>query len=196
MIGAVAAVSALSERVSTVASAESLTGGLLCSSLVDVPGASAVVRGGIVAYATELKNMLLGVDADLLSANGPVDPDVAAQMALGVRDRLGADWGLSTTGVAGPDPQDGIPPGRVFVAAAGPLPVAPAQVSELGIWVESTRTKSDDDVYVSVLRLDLPGDRAAVRRGSVERVLGLLLVALGGPIGTGNGPEHGGLGHR
>ena len=102
----------------TVACAESLTGGALVSALVDVPGASAVVRGGVVAYATELKSALLGVDATLLAANGPVDPDVARQMADGVRTRLGADIGLSTTGVAGPATQHGHPVGTVFIAAS------------------------------------------------------------------------------
>ena len=66
-----------------------------------------VVRGGVVAYATELKAQLLGVDAELLAASGPIHPDVAKQMAAGVRERLGADLGIATTGVAGPDPQDG-----------------------------------------------------------------------------------------
>ena len=143
-------ISALRERGQTVAVAESLTGGLICAALVEVPGASAVVRGGIVAYATELKHRLLEVDAGLLARNGPVDPDVAAQMALGVRERLGADWGLSTTGVAGPDPQDGHPPGTVFVGLAGPA-------------------------GRRALALVLAGDRAAVRAGTVDAALTLLL---------------------
>jgi nicotinamide-nucleotide amidase len=179
-----AVVSALSEQGQSVASAESLTGGLVCSELVAIPGASAVVRGAIVAYATELKNILLGVDGDLLSANGPVDPDVAGQMALGVRSRLAADWGLATTGVAGPDPQGGFPPGRVYIAAAGPLPIAPSQVADLGLCVEATRRAAPVGVHVRVLRLDLDGDRPAIRAGSVERVLGLLLLALRRPSGV------------
>ena len=77
-----------------------------------------MLRGGVVAYATDLKAALLDVDPALLDAAGPVHPDVAAQMARGVRSRLGADLGLATTGVAGPDPQDGHPPGEVHVAVA------------------------------------------------------------------------------
>jgi nicotinamide-nucleotide amidase len=189
-------VSALSEHGQTVASAESLTGGLVCARLVDVPGASAVVRGAIVAYATELKNRLLGVDGDLLSAKGPVDPGVAAQMALGVRERLGADWGLSTTGVAGPDPQDGAPPGRVYIAVAGPHPVNHKQASELGLLVDGQVRSSAAAVAVSVLQLDLPGDRAAVRNGTVERALRLLLAAFEVPVRARNAAEHGGAEDR
>jgi len=109
-------VAALARAGLTVAVAESLTGGALTSHLVGVPGASAVVRGGVVAYATDLKGALLGVDAALLEARGPVDPDVARQMADGVRHRLGAAVGLATTGVAGPYTQHGQPVGTVFVA--------------------------------------------------------------------------------
>jgi nicotinamide-nucleotide amidase len=113
----------LAERGLTVAVAESLTGGLLVAELIRTPGASAVVSGGVVAYNTALKHSLLGVDADLLAANGPVDPEVARQMATGVRTALAvdgraADIGISTTGVAGPAPQDGKPVGTVFVAIA------------------------------------------------------------------------------
>ncbi|WP_125775251.1 CinA family protein [Antribacter gilvus] len=104
----------------TVGVAESLTGGLVTATLVSVPGASAVLRGGVVAYATDLKAGLLGVDADLLNEYGAVDPRVAAQMATGVRVATGADVGLATTGVAGPDPQDGKEPGLVYVAVSTP----------------------------------------------------------------------------
>ncbi|MFZ0322534.1 MAG: CinA family protein [Actinomycetes bacterium] len=104
----------------TVATAESLTGGLLATTVTEVAGASVVFRGGVVAYATELKTQLLGVDPDLLRQTGPVDPGVATQMAVGVRDRLGATFGVATTGVAGPDGQDGHPVGEVYVAVAGP----------------------------------------------------------------------------
>jgi nicotinamide-nucleotide amidase len=144
---------ALSERGQTVAIAESLTGGLLSAALVEVPGASAVLRGAVVAYATDLKHDLLGVDAGLLAQTGPVDSDVAIQMAAGVRDRLAADWGVSTTGVAGPGPQGEVPAGRAYIAVAGP----------------------GEDV---VRRLDLPGDRARVRSGCVQQALTLLAFAL------------------
>ena len=85
-----------------------------------MPGASSVLRGAVVAYATDLKGTLLDVDRALLDARGAVDPDVAGEMARGVRARLGADVGLATTGVAGPDPQDGQPPGTVHVAVRTP----------------------------------------------------------------------------
>lgn len=97
------ALEALRDRGWTLAVAESLTGGLLSARLVDVPGASLVHRGAVVAYATDLKARLLGVDDDLLTQRGPVDPDVALQMADGVRERIGADVGLATTGW--PDPR-------------------------------------------------------------------------------------------
>src|SRR4051812_4003327 len=98
----------------TVATAESLTGGLVCAALTDVPGASAVVRGGVVSYATDLKASVLGVDEHVLAAGGAVQARVAREMALGVAQLCGADLGVGTTGVAGPDPQDGQPVGTVF----------------------------------------------------------------------------------
>jgi nicotinamide-nucleotide amidase len=110
----------LTSRGQTVAVAESLTGGLVAAALTSVPGASVVVRGAVVAYATDLKAALLGVPADLLAQGGPVDAAVAAAMAAGVRERLGAHYGVSTTGVAGPGPADGKPQGTVFVAVDGP----------------------------------------------------------------------------
>jgi len=144
---------ALRDRGLTVAVAESLTGGLVVADLVSIPGASAVVRGGIVAYATDLKATMLGVDADLLAAGSPIQSLVAEQMAEGVRQRLGADVGLATTGVAGPDPQDGHPPGEVWIAVA-----------------TSARVRS--------VRLELGGDRASIRRETVDAVLELALVAV------------------
>src|SRR5690606_14060449 len=101
----------LAQRQQTLAVAESLTGGLLAAALVDVPGASAVFRGGLVVYATDLKSSLTGVSPTLLAERGPVDPAVAGAMAEGVRDRCAADWGVATTGVAGPTPQGGVPVG-------------------------------------------------------------------------------------
>ncbi|MDQ1288222.1 MAG: nicotinamide-nucleotide amidase [Actinomycetota bacterium] len=140
----------LRDEGNTLAVAESLTGGLLAARLVDVPGASAVLRGGVVAYATDLKHVLLGVDDELLAAHGAVHPDVAAQMATGVRERLGATWGLATTGVAGPAPQDGRSPGTVHLGIAGPG-------------------------GVRVVSLVLDGDRATIRRLTVDAALGVLL---------------------
>ncbi|ROS48538.1 CinA family protein [Frigoribacterium sp. PhB24] len=147
-------VAELTYRRLTIAVAESLTGGALVSELVSVPGASAVVRGGVVAYQTELKHTLLGVDAGLLARHGPVHRDVATSMATGVRDRLAvdgqaADIGLATTGVAGPDPQGGHEPGTVFVGLAVPG-------------------------EVRVVELSLSGDRRAIRNGTVSESLAML----------------------
>jgi nicotinamide-nucleotide amidase len=139
----------LRRRGLTIAVAESLTGGLLIAELVSVPGASAVVRGGVVPYATDLKASLLGVDRALLDAEGAIHPDVAKQMAMGVRARLGADVGLATTGVAGPDGQDGHAPGEVWIGVA------------LG----------DEATAVG---LALGGDRAAIRRETVSESLSRL----------------------
>lgn len=150
---AVAVLRALDARGWSIAAAESLTGGRVTATLVDVPGASAHVRGGIVAYATDLKTSALGVEADLLAARGAVDPAVAEQMAQGVRRVLRADVGLATTGVAGPDPQDGQPVGTVFVSAATP---------------ETTVVTS----------LDLSGTRDEIRTGAVLAVLDLALRLL------------------
>lgn len=113
-------VHSLSQRHETLATVESLTGGLLAASIVEIAGVSGIYRGGLVVYATDLKSTLAGVPADLLAERGPVDPDVAAALAEGGRRRCGADWGLATTGVAGPEPQDGKPVGLVYVAVAGP----------------------------------------------------------------------------
>lgn len=137
----------------TVATAESLTGGLVAAALTDVPGSSAAFRGGIVSYATDLKALLLGVDEGLLAAHGAVYAPVAAAMAAGVRERLGATVGVATTGVAGPDPQDGYPPGTVHIAVS----------------------LADDTI---VRTIGLAGDRDEVRRLTVERLLGLLLGRL------------------
>lgn len=149
----------LIERRQTIAVAESLTGGGLAAELTRVPGASAVVLGAAVAYATELKHTLLGVDADLLLREGPVDPEVARQLAAGVRERLAgdgrpADLGLSTTGVAGPDPQGGRAVGTVYVGVA----------SAAG---------------VRSVEFRLSGDRQSIRTQTVSRAVRELAVELG-----------------
>jgi nicotinamide-nucleotide amidase len=132
----------------TVAVAESLTGGLVVAALTSIPGASVVVRGGVVAYATDLKAALLGVPGDLLARQGPVDPRVAAAMAAGVRARLGASYGLSTTGVAGPGPADGKPQGTVFIAVDGPSgPVGS------GLQLDGGRQEIREQVVRSILSL-------------------------------------------
>jgi nicotinamide-nucleotide amidase len=144
----------LRDRGQTLAVAESLTGGLLAATIVDVPGASDAFRGGLIVYATDLKVELAGVPPALLAAHGPVHADVAAALAGAARERCAADWGLATTGVAGPDPQDGISVGTVFVGLAGPRGQAAVQA----------------------LRLD--GDRAAIRAATVRAALALLDAAL------------------
>lgn len=104
----------------TVAVAESLTAGQVTAALAAVPGASAVLRGGVTAYATELKRDVLGVDAGALQRTGPVDRDVALQMCRGVARLMGGDHAVATTGVAGPGPAEGHPAGSVWIAALGP----------------------------------------------------------------------------
>jgi nicotinamide-nucleotide amidase len=153
MSGAADVLELLGERGATVAVAESLTGGLLAAEFASVPGASRSFRGSVTAYATELKHRILGVDAALLAERGAVDPQVAREMAEGVRERLVADWGVATTGVAGPEPQDGQPVGTVFVAVAGP-----------------------EGSQVAPLRLT--GDRGRIRSESVTAALDLLAEAL------------------
>jgi len=150
---AAAVLRALDARSWSIAAAESLTGGRVTATLVDIPGASAHVRGGIVAYATDLKARVLGVDEALLAERGAVDADVALAMAGGVRRVLGADVGLATTGVAGPDPQDGKPVGTVHVAVVTP---------ETAVTVE----------------LALSGTRHEIRAASVTGVLELALDVL------------------
>lgn len=134
-----------------VAVAESLTGGLLVAELINTPGASETVLGGVVAYNTELKRSILGVDASVLNVHGAVHPDVAVQMAVGVRevcavDGTAAEVGIGVTGVAGPDGQDGQEPGTVFLAIA------------IG-------------ADVRVKRLALAGDRNSIRRQVVDEAM-------------------------
>ncbi len=105
---------------STIATAESLTGGRLSVALTDVPGASETYLGGVVTYATEIKASLLEVDQEIIDEHGVVSAECARAMASGVRALMGATYGVSTTGVAGPTAQEGKPPGTVFVGIAGP----------------------------------------------------------------------------
>ncbi len=147
-------VEALTSARATVATAESLTGGLVAAALTAVPGASAVVRGGVVAYATDLKHELAGVPEETLARDGPVAASTAAAMAAGVQRRCAATYGVATTGVAGPDPQDDHPPGTLHVAVAGPA----------GTRVESVTA--------------LAGDRSAIRKAAVQRALDLLAATV------------------
>jgi nicotinamide-nucleotide amidase len=144
----------LTERGETVACAESLTAGLLSAAIADTPGASLVLLGGVVAYASRAKVELLGVEPGLVERVGTVDAQVAAAMAEGVRRRFHATWGLATTGVAGPGPAEGKPAGTVHVGLAGP---------------GGTRT----------WQLRLTGSRTEVRQGTVARLLELMAEGLG-----------------
>lgn len=112
--------SLLQERAETLATCESLTGGLVAATLTSIPGASAVFRGSLVTYATDLKATLAGVDPDVLDNDGAVAAATAEQMARGCRRVCGADWGIAVTGVAGPDSQEGKPVGLVFVGVSSP----------------------------------------------------------------------------
>jgi nicotinamide-nucleotide amidase len=146
----------LESRGFKLAIAESLTGGLLSAEFVSVAGASKVLLGSIVAYHTTLKHELLGVSRALLENQGPVDPEVAAQMASGVRTKLANKTntdenlviGIATTGVAGPDPQDGVAVGTVYVALSGPGAIG-------------------DSVYA----FELSGGRDAIRAEAVAQAL-------------------------
>jgi nicotinamide-nucleotide amidase len=146
----------LNRRDETLASAESLTGGMLGALLTDVPGASASYVGGVISYATSLKVTLGGVEEATLAEFGPVAAPTAAEMARGVANRCKADWGLATTGVAGPEPQDDHPVGHVFVAVS-------YQAGDL--------LRSQE--------LSLQGDRAAIREQAAAAALSLLAASLG-----------------
>ena len=150
---ATAVLDRLRERDETVATAESLTGGLVCATLVDAPGASDVVRGAVVAYTADVKAQVLGVDDQQIASHGTIDAEVARQMAEGIRLRLGATWGLATTGNAGPESSEGKPVGTVFIAVAGPG-------------------------ASSVRELALSGDRDEIRRSTTTATLSLLLATL------------------
>ena len=140
----------------TVSCAESLTGGDVASAMVSIPGASAVLRGGLVAYHSDLKSRLLGVDASELAQGGAVSAAVASAMAEGAADLMGSDYAVATTGVAGPDPDpvSGVEPGVVFIAVAG---------SGLGTWVRELRySGSRDEIRVLATRAALQGLRDAL----------------------------------
>lgn len=137
----------LRERKQTLATAESITGGLLGGAITEIPGSSDVFIGGIVAYNEQTKSQLLGVDATLFAAHGVVSREVALAMAKGARERLGSTWALSTTGVAGPGPSNGVPAGLVWIAITGPY-------AESAIFAEE---------------LHLLGDRQEVRAATIAR---------------------------
>lgn len=141
-------IATLRRRGETICTVESLTGGLLCAHLTEVPGASDVVRGGIVAYTIDAKRDVVAVDPDLLAEHGAVSGAAAEALAAKARDIFSATWAISTTGVAGPAEQEGKPVGTVFVTLAGPA-------SE-------------------TLTLRLAGDRHAIREQTCESALALI----------------------
>ena len=138
---------------STISTAESLTGGRLAVRFTDVPGVSETFLGGVVTYATALKTSMLGVDEEIVEKHGVVSAECAAAMASGVRGQTGATYGLSTTGVAGPDAQEGKPAGTVYVGLAGPG-------------------------FATAELLALEGDRTQIQEATCEAVLGALEVRL------------------
>lgn len=140
---------ALADRGQTVCTAESLTGGMLCAQLTAAPGASQTVRGGVVAYMTDVKRDVVGVDADLLQEHGAVSAQTAVALARNAARLFLADWAIATTGVAGPTEQEGKPVGTVFVAAAG----------------------AQAEAFVA---LHLPGDRVRIRQQSCAAGVALL----------------------
>jgi PncC family amidohydrolase len=140
----------LVRRDMTMSTAESLTGGALGDLVSASPGASETYLGGVVTYATEVKTGLLGVDEEVVADHGVVSAECAQQMAERVRELLGTDWGVSTTGVAGPTEQEGKPVGTVFVGVAGP---------------RSARAAA----------LHLDGDRAQIREQTCTAAAQLLL---------------------
>jgi nicotinamide-nucleotide amidase len=140
-------------RKQTLSSMESCTGGLFASTITDTPGAASYYRGGLVTYWTDLK-IDSGVDADVIQQFGVISPETAEAMAKTVREKLGTDYGIGITGVAGPDPQEDKPPGTVHVAVAGP------------------------GSEVAHLSMSMNSGRAAVKRRAVTNTLLLLRRAL------------------
>lgn len=110
--------SRLVELGATVATAESLTGGLIGVLLTEAPATSVTYRGGLIVYGVDAKSHIAGVDDDLLAERGPVHPAVAEQLAVAARQRVDADYGIGITGVAGPAAQGGRPVGEVHVGIA------------------------------------------------------------------------------
>jgi nicotinamide-nucleotide amidase len=143
-------------RSQTVACAESITGGGLADVLTAAPGASESFVGGVVSYATEVKTGLLKVPQEVVDEHGVISAPCAEAMAAGVRELLGTDWAVSTTGVAGPQTQEGQPVGRVYVGVAGPRGTTAAELA-----LEGGR----DEI------------RAAAVRGALDALLGQLALA-------------------
>ena len=144
----------LGERNETLATAESVTGGMLSAAIVDVPGASDYFDRGYVTYAYEAKSGTLGVDRALLDQHGAVSEPVAAAMAQAARDLAGCTWGVSVTGTAGPSGgTEEKPVGTTFIG-----------VAHAGPWGSQTSTST-------VNRYRFEGNRMAIRRAAVSQAL-------------------------
>lgn len=158
----------LRSRNETIAFCESLTAGLATATLADVPGASDVLVGGLITYSAELKTALADVPAELIEREGVVSAAVAREMARGARRVCGTDWAVALTGVAGPDGQDGMPAGTVWIGLAGPKWTASSQAAELlDASVGQYALVRGEETPVRVLS----GDRNTVRRLAVEAAL-------------------------
>lgn len=169
-------VGGLTERGETVACAESLTAGLVCAAIADTPGASAVLRGGVIAYAADVKVGALGVPSALVDEVGTVDTRVAAAMAEGIRTRLGATWGVATTGVAGPGPAEGKPAGTVHVAVAGPSGTATRDLRLKGARQQVRAASTEAALALAVDRLDSVS--------TVKRQTAAVVTGAGGTVGA------------
>ncbi|MCL1838938.1 MAG: CinA family protein [Propionibacteriaceae bacterium] len=151
-------IATLTRANQTLACAESLTGGMLLAALTAIPGASAVLRGGVVAYQTQMKHILAGVAQDVLAEFGPVSEQTASELALGVQRVCDSDWGVATTGVAGPTRQDGHDVGEVWIAITSPKG-----------WVQG----------VAVKRFNFTGDRFEIRAQTVAAALDMFAETAG-----------------
>jgi nicotinamide-nucleotide amidase len=149
----------LTVRNQSIATAESLTAGLLAATIAGVAGASEVLRGGLITYTEHTKVLLAGVAPEILDEVGPVAGPTARALAVGARQRCDATWGVGLTGVAGPEPHGGHDVGTVFMGLAGP----------------------DDHSVTEVVKLQLSGTRWDIRiaavRASISRLRALVAAA-------------------
>lgn len=154
----------LTQRSLSLATAESLTGGLLGATVTSVPGASKVFLGSVVAYDSRMKPRLLDIPKDLIATHTVVSQEVAFAMAMGVKRLTDADWVIAVTGVAGPDPQEGHEPGEVWVCVLGPRVAShpPLMLAEQFFFTgdrEAIRTATVEAAFAMLLRVVSPGDR-------------------------------------
>jgi nicotinamide-nucleotide amidase len=154
-----ALVADLTVRNQSIATAESLTAGLLAATIAGVAGASEVLRGGLITYTERTKVLLAGVAPEILDEVGPVAGPTARALAVGARQRCDATWGIGLTGVAGPEPHGGHQVGTVFMGLAGP----------------------DDHSVTEVVELQFSGTRWDIRvaavRESISRLRALVAAA-------------------